>query len=386
MRHTIRDVARLAGVSIGTVSRVVNGDVRVLAENRRRVEQAIADLGYRPDAVAQSLVSRGGVRSVDPHPPGTPLLVTVGSVSVDQFVMMYRWPIRGARNLAQRLERCVGGPAANVAIAAAGLGGRWRGPVDLISTLGADAESDWALERLLALGVGVDGVARMPGAHLIRTVVLVEPDATRTIINEALPLKPPDVVQRLTRLIAGERPVCLHLEGFQAGLVHEAPAALWRNLQLRSFDTTGLPDHLLAPRAFCDFAGRFDLCFVSLRAARTMLGTAAGPGMPPPDTAERLWRYLRTNGLPVACTVVLQAGLSDGAVLRDPVPLCVSVPAVPPTDTTGAGDVFVGLYLAATLAGDPPETALDLALRGAVLSATELGVNTVSLRAERLTG
>ena len=52
---TIRDVARLAGVSMTTVSHVVNGTRTVSAQGRLRVEQAIQTLGYVPSAVARSL-------------------------------------------------------------------------------------------------------------------------------------------------------------------------------------------------------------------------------------------------------------------------------------------------------------------------------------------
>jgi len=48
MRATVRDVARLAGVSAMTVSRVVNCEPRVSEATRRRVEAAIAELGYVP--------------------------------------------------------------------------------------------------------------------------------------------------------------------------------------------------------------------------------------------------------------------------------------------------------------------------------------------------
>ena len=54
----IRDVARAAGVAVGTVSRVLNGHPAVGEAIRRKVEAAIASLGYERDPVAQSL--RGG--------------------------------------------------------------------------------------------------------------------------------------------------------------------------------------------------------------------------------------------------------------------------------------------------------------------------------------
>jgi LacI family transcriptional regulator len=52
---TIRDVARLSGVSPMTVSRVINESERVSPETRRRVDKAIADLGYVPSRLARGL-------------------------------------------------------------------------------------------------------------------------------------------------------------------------------------------------------------------------------------------------------------------------------------------------------------------------------------------
>jgi LacI family transcriptional regulator len=52
---TIRDVARTAGVAVGTVSRVINSHTSVSPQVRERVTEAIRVLGYKPDAVAQSM-------------------------------------------------------------------------------------------------------------------------------------------------------------------------------------------------------------------------------------------------------------------------------------------------------------------------------------------
>lgn len=54
-RATVRDVARNAGVSVATVSRVLSGADRVSASARARVEQAIAELHYSPSSAAQAL-------------------------------------------------------------------------------------------------------------------------------------------------------------------------------------------------------------------------------------------------------------------------------------------------------------------------------------------
>ena len=61
----IRDVARAAGVSYQTVSRVLNDSPNLRPETRQRVLEAIDQLGYRPNQAARALVtSRSGVIGV----------------------------------------------------------------------------------------------------------------------------------------------------------------------------------------------------------------------------------------------------------------------------------------------------------------------------------
>lgn len=55
---TVEDVASRAGVSRATVSRVVNGSLRVSPEKRRAVEQAIEELRYVPNPAARALMTR----------------------------------------------------------------------------------------------------------------------------------------------------------------------------------------------------------------------------------------------------------------------------------------------------------------------------------------
>lgn len=55
---TIRDVARHANVSVATVSRVLNNSALVSQETRETVMQAVAQLGYRPNANAQALATQ----------------------------------------------------------------------------------------------------------------------------------------------------------------------------------------------------------------------------------------------------------------------------------------------------------------------------------------
>jgi DNA-binding LacI/PurR family transcriptional regulator len=57
-RPTLEQVARRAGVSRATVSRVVNGSTRVAAPIREQVHRAVAELGYVPNLAARSLVTQ----------------------------------------------------------------------------------------------------------------------------------------------------------------------------------------------------------------------------------------------------------------------------------------------------------------------------------------
>ena len=54
-RVTIYDVAKEAGVSLATVSRVINGSNVVKGPTRERVQAAVDKLGYKPNAIAQGL-------------------------------------------------------------------------------------------------------------------------------------------------------------------------------------------------------------------------------------------------------------------------------------------------------------------------------------------
>ncbi len=55
---TIYDVAQAAAVSIATVSRALSGSGRVSDATRKRVLDAVQVLGYEPNSIARSLVTR----------------------------------------------------------------------------------------------------------------------------------------------------------------------------------------------------------------------------------------------------------------------------------------------------------------------------------------
>lgn len=89
MTVTLRDVAREVGLSVATVSRVINGQSVVREETRRRVEEAVERLGYVPNTAARSLITQ---RS---H--------TLGVLLPDVFGEFFSELIRGIDRTARRL-------------------------------------------------------------------------------------------------------------------------------------------------------------------------------------------------------------------------------------------------------------------------------------------
>jgi LacI family transcriptional regulator len=85
---TIRDVAQHVGVSPMTVSRVINDSALVSPDTRRRVEQAISELGYVPSRLARGLSAKR---------TGT-LAVIVPDVANPFFTLI----VRGAEDVARR--------------------------------------------------------------------------------------------------------------------------------------------------------------------------------------------------------------------------------------------------------------------------------------------
>ncbi|MGH2587798.1 MAG: LacI family DNA-binding transcriptional regulator [Dehalococcoidia bacterium] len=98
---TIHDVARAASVSISTVSRVVNGDPTVHPALRRQVEDAVHQLGYRPNAAARSLrrtrtETIAAVITDLPNPVSTEIVHGIESVARRRRVNLFLCDTRGS--------------------------------------------------------------------------------------------------------------------------------------------------------------------------------------------------------------------------------------------------------------------------------------------------
>lgn len=93
MAATLGDVAARAGVSIKTVSNVVNGTGRVGAATRQRVERVIDELGYRPNVSARSLRrGRSGVIALAVPQIGNPYFAELAELIV-KSAESYGWTV-----------------------------------------------------------------------------------------------------------------------------------------------------------------------------------------------------------------------------------------------------------------------------------------------------
>ncbi len=361
-RPSLSDVAAAAAVAVGTVSNVLNNPERVRLKTREKVYRAMRELDYRP-AVIRFPAELAPRRADAPKPEsGTlPLLVSVGYISVDYTARIGVMPHRDDRITADRISKELGGPAANVAVAAAALGPPFALDVELVTAIGSDADSLWALEKLAERGVRSRAVRGPFKDRLSRCLVLVEEGGHRIKINEPLEMNEADLIANLPRNPI-KRPSHLHFEGYQAEAILPAAAAL-REIGWRvSMHDTGLGPKFREPVEFTRLLDRLDLVFLNRRTVCELLGRRLA--------TEQLFtgfgRFLAHQG----CTadVVVTFGLEGAAVFPRSGSDAFRVPAlaVDVVDGTGAGDCFVGTFLAQRL----HQTDLESAARRAAIAAS----------------
>lgn len=198
-RVTIRDVGAAAGVSTSTVSRVLNGTAKVDASLARRVQDAVADLGYRPNAAAQGL-ARGEAGAIG---------VLVPDLANPYFPDVLKAVSRAARGYGRRV---------------------------MIMESDEDAESEYDLA--LDLMRSCDGVllcsTRMDRASLAELALHSRP---MVLVNRMAPgLSTPSVS---VDFYGGMALVCGHLTqlGHRRALYLSGPETSWANAErIRAFD------------------------------------------------------------------------------------------------------------------------------------------------------
>ncbi|CZT36529.1 LacI family DNA-binding transcriptional regulator [Rhizobium sp. 9140] len=93
-RQTIRDLAAMAGVSISTASKALNDTGRMGEETRQRVKRVAREIGFRPNALAQGLLSKRsftiGLLTNDTYGRFTlPVMAGVSEALVDRGVSVF---------------------------------------------------------------------------------------------------------------------------------------------------------------------------------------------------------------------------------------------------------------------------------------------------------
>lgn len=111
MNITIKDIARLAGVSYSTVSKALNDSPLVRPDTKQRIVELASQLGYQPNIAAKSLVSRRSmtVGVVLPSLERVALSALVGRINDELAARGYECllsilPLASANKLFQRLQ------------------------------------------------------------------------------------------------------------------------------------------------------------------------------------------------------------------------------------------------------------------------------------------
>ncbi|MGW4782801.1 carbohydrate kinase family protein [Streptomyces sp. NPDC004230] len=289
-------------------------------------------------------------------------LLVIGDVVTD-VVARHRGPLATGTDTSASIRTLPGGAGANVACWAA----HWGSPdVRLLGKVGADAAA-WHERELTASGVRPHLVvdAEAPTGTVI-CLVDAGASAERTFLTDSgasLRLTPDDWSDALLDGVAR-----LHLSGY---LFFSGPSRALAAVALEAARSRGVPVSLDPASAgfltesgvdtFLAFAEGLDVLLPSRDEARLLTGLPD-----PEDAAAKLSRQVPL--------VVAKQG-AQGALVATQGAVRARVPAVPvsPRDTTGAGDAFTGVFLAALLAGAEPEEAAAQGCRAGALAVTTVG-------------
>ena len=171
-RPVMADVADLAGVSIMTVSRVLNGHPHVTAATRERVEHAVVELGYHANMAARTLAGGRshviGAISVQPEtwgPSRTVFAIEAAAQAAGQLVSFKTAHEPSASAMREAIDELRGGNAEGIIVVA-----RLRAAVEALRELDLPVPllaTYPTAELPLSVGVDQELGARLATRHLL---------------------------------------------------------------------------------------------------------------------------------------------------------------------------------------------------------------------------
>ncbi|MFD0589117.1 ribokinase [Paenibacillus sp. GCM10027627] len=293
-------------------------------------------------------------------------LVVVGSLNMDMVSGVKRFPLPGETVASSGTVFVPGGKGANQAVAAARAGAECA----MVGAVGLDPFGETLATSLADCGVDVSSVIRKEGSSGI-AFISVNEDGENTIVLSA---------GANGELTAADAATALQGEGVYAVLLqneipwdttlsvlHQAKAAGVRSF-LNPAPARELPDHIFP---------LLDTLIVN----ETEASVVAGMEVNSADSASKAADWMLGKG---ADNVIVTLG-EQGCFYASSQGDRMFVPAFPikPTDTTAAGDTFIGAYAGVLAEGTGAKDALVFASAAAAIAVTRAGAqSSIPSRAE----
>ena len=278
-------------------------------------------------------------------------VVVIGNCTLDIAFRVPRFPRPGETLLALDSTRDLGGKGANQAVAAV----RSGAPVSLSTAVGADEIGKAVRGRLCEEGVGLDHVATL-AVPTDESIIYVTPEGENSIVSTHAAAASMDMTLVRPALAAASAGDIVLMQG---NLSHDLTRGCLEAARCRQAVTVLNPAPI--QYGFDAIWPVVDCAILNEVEADDLTGSAD-----PVTAAQRLLaRGVRH--------VIVTLGARGALVARDGATQSIPADAVEAVDTTGAGDVFCGVFVAAMARGLEIEPAARAAARAATLSVTRHG-------------
>ncbi|MFM0205455.1 ribokinase [Paraburkholderia fungorum] len=285
-------------------------------------------------------------------------VLVLGSVNTDLVLRCATLPVGGQTVQGSDFRRLPGGKGANQAVAAARMGAAVR----FIGAVGSDEAGRDARANLSAEGIDVRHLKAVTDVATGTAMILVDESSGQNCIalyegaNAHVDI---ELVDSAAADIASAALLVCQLETPQAATLHAARIA-------RDAGVTVLLNPAPAVPLDAELLELVDILVPNESEAMVLAGQAASDRF----DHDRVLDALHMTGVRAVLVTLGAQGVmySDGATQRR-----YQAYAAHAVDTSGAGDAFIGAFVAALVSGSPVERAIDFAQRAASISVTRHG-------------